>query len=165
VFLESRRFDRHGVRGRAPAISLEMVDAEFVGQGHGWASTARLLYERDLLDRADLQRLTWLEYFGSWIGNTDMHLGNVGLRPVEDRFELLPVYDMVPMTLAPVRGEMPKRALRPPIRSTTNEDLWLGAGLASIDFWRSLASDAEVSDDFRALSEGQVGRWEELLRG
>jgi hypothetical protein len=60
---------------------------------------------------------------------------------------------------------MPKRALRPPIRSTTNEDLWLGAGLASIDFWRSLASDAEVSDDFRALSEGQVGRWEELLRG
>jgi hypothetical protein len=106
-----------------------------------------------------------LELFGGWIGNTDMHLGNISLRPVDDRFELLPIYDMLPMALAPLRGEVTQRALRPPIRSFAHEDLWLSAGLASIDFWRLLAGDGEVSDDFRALSEQQAARSEEMLRG
>jgi hypothetical protein len=167
LFLESRRFDRHGARGRGPAISLGMVDAEFGGRGHGWARAARSLHDRRLLDRRDLDRLVWLETFGGWIGNTDMHLGNISLRPLrgEGRFELLPVYDMLPMALAPVRGEMPSRPLRPPLRSVEHEEIWRAAGLASVAFWRGLAEDALVSDGFRAVAERQARDWEALLRG
>jgi len=163
LFLESCRFDRVGLEGRAAAISLGMVDAEFAGEGHGWARTARSLCERGLLDEGDRRRLVWLEAFGGWIGNTDMHLGNVSLCPSDKGFRLLPVYDMLPMALAPVRGELPTRQLRPPVRSATHEDLWLSAGRAAVDYWRALASDLHASDGFRAASEQQAARWEALL--
>lgn len=164
LFLESRRFDRVGPEGRTAAISLGMVDAELAGEGHGWARTARSLLEQGLLQHDDLRRLVWLEAFGGWIGNTDMHLGNVSLCPLEEGFRLLPAYDMLPMALAPVRGEIPARPLRPPMRSAGQAELWLSAGLAAVEYWRELAGDARLSDPFRTISEQQAARWETLLQ-
>ena len=164
-FLESRRFDRRGARGRVAAISLAAVDAELVGQGHGWARVARSLHEQHLLDREALRQIVWLECFGGWIGNTDMHLGNISLAPVEDRFELLPAYDMLPMAFAPRRGEIREVALRPPIRTAADEDLWRSAGRAAIAYWSTVADDDEMSDGFRALAARQASAWQEVLRG
>jgi DNA-binding transcriptional ArsR family regulator len=163
LFLESKRFDRVGLEGRTAAISLGMVDAEFAGEGHGWARTARALSGRGLLDERDLQRLVWLEAFGGWIGNTDMHLGNISLCPLEKGFGLLPVYDMLPMALAPVRGEIPSHPLRPPVRSAGQEELWLSAGLAAVEYWRGLAEETRISDLFRTTAEQQGSRGEKLI--
>jgi len=162
-FLESRRFDRRGERGRSAAISLAMVDAEFVGQGHGWTRVARALVERRLLDEAALRQIGWLETFGGWIGNSDLHLYNISLAPRPNRFALLPVYDMLPMAYAPVRGEIRSTALRPPIRTLTDEALWRSAGAAAIDYWSTLADDDQLSSGFRALSREQARRCREVL--
>jgi hypothetical protein len=163
TFLESPRFDRHGRTGRSPAISLGMVDAEYAGAGHGWTRIADRLQDRGLLDRATLERIAWAETFGAWIGNTDMHPGNLSLAPAGVGFELLPIYDMLPMALAPVRGELPRPHLRPPIRSAVNAAVWEPAGLAGVAYWQRLADDRRLTDDFRELSRMQARTWRGVL--
>jgi len=155
VFLECRRFDRRGASGRVPAISLTMIDAEFVGAAHGWSRVGRGLHERGLLDTRSLARLRWLEMFGEWIGNSDMHLGNISLTPGETAFELLPVYDMLPMALAPVRGELPAATLRPPIRAAGQGAVWAEAGEAAAVYWQRLSDDKALSRELRRLAREQ----------
>jgi hypothetical protein len=152
VFLESRRFDRRGVDGRVGAISLAMVDAELVGAGHGWTRVARGLRERGLLDSRSCEQLEWLESFGEWIGNSDMHLGNVSLSPGPRGFGLLPIYDMLPMALAPIRGELPNASPRPPLRGVGAAAVWSSAGEAALDYWQRLTEDEQLSTGFRALA-------------
>ncbi len=163
LFLESRRFDRHGARGRSPSISLTMVDAEFVGLGHGWTRVADALHRGGLLDGTSLERISWAETFGTWIGNTDMHLGNVSLAPGEQGFELLPLYDMLPMAFAPARGELPQIELHPPLRTDLNREVWTAAGEAAVEFWSRLAGDREVSRAFRAVAKRHGRRWRDVL--
>lgn len=161
VFLESQRFDRHGARGRSAALSLTMVDAEFAGRGHGWTQVAQTLRDSGLLDDPSLAQVRWLEVFGEWIGNTDMHLGNLSLAPTATGFRVLPVYDMLPMAFAPVHGGLPEVQLQPPIR-TTDEEAWVSAGKAAAGYWLRLADDRQLSSRFRALA-GDGRRWRELL--
>ena len=165
VFLESRRFDRLAGGGRVGAISLTMIDAEFVGAGHGWTSVARGLRARGLIDERTLEHLLWLELFGEWIGNTDMHLGNVSLSPRPDGFELLPLYDMLPMALAPVRGELPAAAPRTPPRTAERDAAWAAAGAAATTYWLRLADDPALSDGFCALARDHGARLRQLLGG
>ncbi len=162
VFLQSRRFDRPGP-GRSPCISITMVDAEFGGQGHGWARVAHAVHATGLLDRGGLEQLAWAETFGAWIGNTDMHLGNVSLAPGQHTFELCPLYDMLPMALAPVRGELPEVELRPPIRDGLNRLAWEPAGRAAVAYWRMLAEDAGLTHSFRSLARRYARRHETVL--
>lgn len=57
---------------------------------------------------AQVSRLWW---FGRLIANTDMHDGNLAFKP---GLKLAPVYDMLPMGYAPVRGmELPLRGFAP----------------------------------------------------
>jgi HipA-like C-terminal domain len=163
-FLESLRFDRIGERGRRAAISLSMVDAEFAGEGYGWSRVAQSLRGQRLLDDEALRQIAWLEAFGGWIGNSDMHLGNISLTPVGTRFELLPVYDMLPMAFAPARGEVRDVALRPPIRTAVDGVLWRSAGAAAIDFWSAVAADDQISRAFRDIGRELAQRWREVLQ-
>lgn len=163
VFLESPRFDRHGALGRSHSLSLSMVDAEYVGLGHGWTRVADGLARRGLLDAQSLTQIAWAEAFGAWIGNTDMHLGNVSLAPTASGFRLLPLYDMLPMAFAPLRGELPKIELRPPIRTALNEQVWADAGQAAAHYWQRLADDSALSTAFRRIAQAHGRRWREVV--
>jgi hypothetical protein len=163
VYLQCRRFDRVGARGRRPAVSMTMVDAEFVGEGLGWSRTASGLHRQGLLDRRALEQITWLEVFGAWIGNNDMHLGNISLSPWGEGFGLLPLYDMLPMTFAPVHGELPEVTLQPPVRTALNEAVWASAGAAAVDYWTELSDQEPLSDGFRTLARSYGVRWRSLL--
>lgn len=165
LFLEVRRFDRQGPWGRLPALSLTMVDAEFAGQGERWSKVAQALRARELLDDRSWRAIRWLETFGTWIGNTDMHLGNLSLSPVAEGFRLLPVYDMLPMALAPVRGEVPRPSVRPPLRTLENRELWAAAGEAAAAYWSSVADDGRCSMKFRELARALRLQTERALRG
>jgi len=160
VYLESRRFDRVGVRGRIPALSLSMVDAEFAGEPLCWTAAAQALHDRGLLNASSLHEIGWLETFGSWIGDTDMHLGNVALSPTERGFRLLPAYDILPMALAPTRGEVRDAELRPPLRTRANDGVWDSAGEAALRYWVTLAGEKRLSADFQSL----CGQWVSALR-
>ncbi len=158
VFLESRRFDREGLRGRRPALSLRMIDAEYAGIAQGWTAVASGLHDQGLLRAEVLRAIAVAETFGQWIGNTDMHLGNVSLAPVAGHFALLPLYDMLPMAFAPARGELPRVSLGPPIRTPGNRHVWDKAREGATGLWRTLASDDQLTPDFRELAEGHERR-------
>ena len=49
LFLESQRFDRLGEYGRMSMISLQAVDAEFVGLGSNWPRVVGELYKKKLI--------------------------------------------------------------------------------------------------------------------
>ena len=109
-FLEVERFDRIGPHGRRGLISLSAMDAEFIGLGRGgWpAMTARLLAERHITGQAH-ETAGLLHAFGTLIGNTDMHPGNLSFVTDSGRpYQLAPAYDMLPMAFAPrSSGELP----------------------------------------------------------
>lgn len=102
-FLEVERFDRVGASGRRAVISLGAFDAEFVGAGTGgWPHVAgRLAVSGEIReDAAAGARLLWA--FGTLIGNTDMHFGNLSFVSEHGRpYDIAPAYDMSPMCFAP----------------------------------------------------------------
>lgn len=164
LFLECVRFDRCGLYGRNPALSLNACDLEFAGEGLGWSKVGQTLANCGLLSAEALSTLIWLETFGQWIGNTDMHLVNISVAPTDTEFRLLPLYDMLPMAFAPIRGELADVALRPPLRTEVNRAAWESAGLAAKDYWIQLADLPLLSDEFRECARRQHRMIAETLR-
>ena len=155
TFLEVERFDRHGALGRSPMVSWFALNAAFVGAaGRPWAEAVRPLVSKGWLSADDVSRIlrTWL--FGQLIGNTDMHDGNLSFIPVPAAdgvvFTVAPIYDMLPMTYAPVRGvELPPRNYVPRLALPTEEAAWRDAAAAALVFWAMAADDERISADFR----------------
>ena len=105
-FLEVERFDRVGALGRRGLFSLAALDAEFVGAGvGGWPIIVRrLAIDGHILKQAaDSADLLWA--FGTLIGNSDMHSGNLSFVFEHGRpYDIAPSYDMTPMSFAPRSG-------------------------------------------------------------
>lgn len=167
VFLESERFDRtplagdapHGVGGRIGMVSLQVYNAEYVGDIDNWAATADRMAARHLLTPADARTLRLLEAYGQLIANTDRHYGNISLVLQDDDWALSPTYDMLPMLYAPVGGELVPRdfANRPqqPTAATLGE--WAEARGLALAFWQAAAADERVSAGFRAIAAENAG--------
>ena len=154
VFLESERFDRTPQGGRIGMVSLQVYDAEYVGEMDNWAATANRMAARQLLSAADARSLRLLEAFGVLIANTDRHYGNISLLLKDDDWALSPTYDMLPMLYAPVGGELVARdfASRPmqPTAATLPE--WEQARALALAFWQAAGADERISADFRAIA-------------
>jgi hypothetical protein len=148
VFLESARFDRAGTHGRRPMISLAAIDAEFTGTGRDWTRAAEALHARGLIDDVTLRRIAWLQLFGTLIGNSDMHFGNLSLAPCGDFFTLLPVYDMLPMALAPRHGDLPSSLPSSPDPPSAYAHLRPEVADAVADYRNRIQRDARVSAEF-----------------
>jgi hypothetical protein len=104
-FLEVERFDRIGNLGRRALFSLAALDAEFVGLGTCWPVIARRLVVGGQIrpEAADHAELLWA--FGTMIGNSDMHGGNLSFVAEHGRpYDIAPAYDMTPMSFAPRSG-------------------------------------------------------------
>lgn len=105
-FLEVERFDRVGERGRRALFSLGTLDDQFVGMRQApWPEVAQRLAAQGHIQAEAVQGAALLHAFGTLIGNTDMHAGNLsfvsdGGRP----YALAPAYDMLPMGFAPGSG-------------------------------------------------------------
>ncbi|PJI95553.1 winged helix-turn-helix DNA-binding protein [Acidovorax sp. 69] len=171
VFLESERFDRsslpandpQGLGGRIGMVSLQVYNAEYVGEIDNWAATANRMAARHLLTQADARTLRLLEAYGQLIANTDRHYGNISLVLQGDDWALSPTYDMLPMLYAPVGGELVPRdvASRPQQPSAATLGEWTEAQGLALAFWQAAAQDERVSADFRAIAAqnaGHIGR-------
>ena len=155
VFLESERFDRTTQGGRIGMVSLQVYDAEYVGEMDNWAATANRMAARNLLTAADARTLRLLEAYGLLIANTDRHYGNISLLLDQlGDWALSPTYDMLPMLYAPVSGELVARdfAARPLQPSAATLPEWEQAKLLATVFWEAAARDLRVSDRFRAIA-------------
>ncbi|WP_242508612.1 HipA domain-containing protein [Rhodocyclus purpureus] len=162
TFFEVERFDRHGESGCSPVCTLASINAALIGSAAApWPRTARRLHARGWLTAEDLARIDLVWSFRRLIGNTDMHEGNLAFRP---GLRLAPVYDMLPMLYAPLRGgELPARAfsVEPPLPGEAAT--WRRAAPAAADYWRNCAEDTRISDDFRRICAENAGRIERFL--
>ncbi len=157
TFLEVDRFDRHGPLGRSPLMSWSSLNAALVGAaGRPWADGVAPLQAAGWLaaEALDAVRTVWL--FGLLIGNTDMHDGNLSFCPSLESptptLALAPIYDMLPMLYAPVRGvELPTRLYQPRLPLPAESAAWQRAAPAAHRFWQLASRDRRISAPFRQL--------------
>jgi hypothetical protein len=154
TFLEVRRFDRHGMFGRSGVCSWASINAALFGLVTStWTAGAQRMLEQGMITEAAAQHIRRLCHFGQLIANSDMHDGNLAFRPGNDGVSVLnlaPVYDMLPMHYAPMRGvELPLRQFAPVLPLPEEHEDWQAACDAAIAFWRSAAADTRISAAFR----------------
>ncbi|MBK9990594.1 MAG: type II toxin-antitoxin system HipA family toxin YjjJ [Verrucomicrobia bacterium] len=166
-FLEMERFDRFGSQGRRGVASLRALHEAFgTADTNDWTVAAAGLMERGLLTTETMRSIQLRHMFGSLIGNTDMHFGNLAFW-LDDAvpFSLAPTYDMLPMLWAPgAGGELVPRALsiRPPLPAQAAH--WrIAAGWARA-FWALVADDSRVSQEFAVVAR-EAGRQVEQALG
>jgi len=149
-FLESERFDRVGIRGRAAVLSLAAIHAD---AADSWARAAVLLRDAGRLSREDAGRLQWLDAFGALIANTDRHAYNVVFFVDGATLRLAPAFDQVSMLYAPMAdGQVPPRTFAPPHATADTLEVWDDARAAARAFWQRASDDARVSDDVRTIA-------------
>ncbi|WP_091800411.1 type II toxin-antitoxin system HipA family toxin YjjJ [Lysobacter sp. yr284] len=160
-FLESTRFDRTAQHGRRGLVSLRALDAAYAGNDPGdWLASADSLLNQGILGTDDAENIRKLHLFGRFIGNTDMHSGNLSFLVDPDRLQvrLAPVYDMLPMHYRPsAGGEIHERPLTPPM-ALGDVQRWRWAADAASDFWNAVAGDDRIGPAFRAIARQNLQR-------
>jgi hypothetical protein len=157
TFLEVDRFDRHGALGRSPMVSWSALNNGFVGTaGKPWGEAVGPLAQKGWLEMQDIDRIQRVWLFGQLIGNTDMHDGNLSFLPIRrgegNALQLAPVYDMLPMIYAPVRGvELPPRNYAPRLPLPSEAAAWEDAARAALAFWELAAADRRIGAGFRRI--------------
>lgn len=154
LFLEIPRFDRSGPNGRRATLSLGAIDDAWFGQRDNWPAAASRLRDRGWISELDRQRILLLEAFGRLIFNNDRHFGNLSFfwRPgdAELTLELTPVYDMLPMRLAPsANGMVPDLSLEPVQATSELLGVWDQATELANEFWRRVGRFDGISRGFR----------------
>ncbi len=148
-FLEIERFDRVGALGRRAMHSLAALDAEFVGSGTGsWPAIAQCLIEPGHVRAEAAQGAELLWAFGTLIGNTDMHNGNLSFIAEHGRpYQLAPAYDMTPMGFRPTSGgALQDRLSAAVIRADVSNAAWRRGLMLAQDFLRQV----KLAKDFSA---------------
>jgi len=152
VFLGLKRFDRRGVLGRLPMISLRALHSQLQAPCDSWVDAAVRLEKAGLIKTADAAKLRWLSLFSDLIANPNQHFGNISLFPhPQDGYLLTPIYGLRPTLYEPVAGEIPMRLFSPtPVRNEAAGE-FSSALEAAILFWKSAAVDERISAGFRQI--------------
>lgn len=149
------RFDRIAKTGRRAVMTLAAATSR---ASVSWSEAARQLHLENALSTDDVELLTLLDAFGAQIANTDRHLYNVLLYPMDDGYVLAPVFDQLPMAYAPpVSGNLRMSAVDSPRPNVDTFDLWTEAQDLARGFWNA-ASAQLLSDDMMAIVAEHTGR-------
>ncbi len=154
-FLEVERFDRVGVRGRCGVFSLAAVDAEFAGMARSpWPVVTATLAAAGLIDTEAHEGAALLYAFGTLIGNTDMHHGNLSFvsahgRPYDRLDALAPAYDMLPMGFQPRSGGALTDTLNPAtLHAAVGPLVWRRALSLANAYLARIKADGQFSNRF-----------------
>lgn len=148
--LEVRRFDRTpDVLGRRGFVSLLALDAAILGsETADWGLSGERLAARRWIDAETARHMARLHWFGRFIGNSDLHTGNLGFHlQDEGPLPLAPAYDMLPMSLAPsltgaVRAATPLQPTAPDRPGQFPHIAW--AAETAIRFWERVAANDRI---------------------
>ena len=168
TYLESVRFDRMGQDGKRHVVAASAVHAEFVGGARQhWIATCEVLTERALLDVAQLHTVASTYLFGQFIGNTDMHFGNMSFfvdDVVSPTLVPTPVYDMLPMMWRPGihSGALDANPLRMPTQSVGYAVQAQQARAWAIDFWSRAAELPALGAALRQASAASAASLRKL---
>ena len=155
-FLEVERFDREGEAGRHGVFSLAALDAEFVGIGTApWPSIVARLAAARIVRPEATATAALLYAFGTLIGNTDMHPGNLSF--ISDSgppCALAPAYDMLPMGFCPTSAGGLRNALSPAtLDSAADNHAWRQATELARQYVQRLRGSAGFSSRFSKCTE------------
>jgi DNA-binding transcriptional ArsR family regulator len=160
-FLAVERFDRVGATGRCGLLSLAALDAEFVGQAQSpWPVITDRLAAAGHITSAAAAQAALLYAYGTLIGNSDMHAGNLSFTgDIGRACALAPAYDMLPMALAPrASGDLPDQLPPPVLRPLVAPAVWrqaLDLARALID---RLQHEPRFSDAFQPALQALAHR-------
>lgn len=154
TFLEIERFDRIGMFGRSPVISLSSLDGAFLGSGSdSWVTLVTKLVDLGLAKKDMPSQTLIISWFGKLIANNDMHLGNLSFTfdyNDAQTLRLTPVYDMLPMMYKPLSGgEVPNKQFEPNLPLPQEQAEWTIAYGAALQFWLSASQDTRISQGYR----------------
>ncbi len=150
-FLEIPRFDRVGPLGRIGIFSLKSLEAEFVGRAREhWPILVNELVKKGHVHPNAAIDTARLWAFGTLIGNTDMHHGNLSFISGHGRpYHLAPAYDMLPMGFAPKSGGGIVNTLRPALLlEVVSTEIWQEALDIAEKFFTLASSCSCFSDNF-----------------
>lgn len=162
--LESERFDRIGLEGKHHAVAANSVHDEFVKTPRqNWVATSAALVAQKLLSPADLQKVARQYFFGQYIGNTDMHFGNLSFFAgdvTKPHFTLTPAYDMLPMMWRPSvhSGELDAGPIRPQHQIAGYALEALAAREWAIEYWEKATKLEGLSSALLDASSTNVTR-------
>jgi hypothetical protein len=151
-FLEVERFDRKGVMGRCGLFSLASLDAEFAGDARApWPVITAQLANNGVITPESASGAALLYAFGTLIGNTDMHNGNLSFTSEHGRpYTLAPAYDMLPMGFAPTSGGgLPDRLPPANLHASVANAVWAQALAMAIAYLARVRADVRFSEGFR----------------
>lgn len=124
--------------------------------------TDRLMRERSEHNGAHItpeahEQACRLFAFGRLIGNSDMHAGNIAFfHNGELPLSLAPIYDMLPMALAPrASGEMRNELPNFMLPALPTVAIWREMMPLAREFWRRVAEDERCSAEFSAIATAQ----------
>ena len=151
-FLEVERFDRIGTLGRKAVISLSAFDAEFAGLAmQPWPVITKLLAKQGAITThaAEVSEILWA--FGSLIGNSDMHNGNLSFVSEHGRpYEIAPAYDMTPMSFAPTSSGRLPEAIHPiHLHPSVSNENWRIAQRLAATYLASMRSSVQFNPEFQ----------------
>jgi HipA-like C-terminal domain len=155
-FLEVVRFDRVGLQGRRGLYSLACLEAEFVGLAHQpWPVLVQRLVAQAVVSPEALDGAQRLWAFGTLIGNTDMHNGNLSfLNEHGQPCPLAPAYDMTSMAFAPSRsGNLPSSLPAPSLHASVQPAHWRTAFDWAHSWLSALRDCSGLSTDFEVCIE------------
>jgi len=154
-FLEVERFDRVGMRGRSGMCSLAAVDAEFTGMARSpWPVVTATLAAAGHITNEAHESAALLYAFGTLIGNTDMHHGNLSFISAHGRRDdrpdaLAPAYDMLPMGFQPRSGGALTDTLNPAtLHAAVGPLVWRRALSLATAYLTRLRADDRFSERF-----------------
>jgi len=154
-YLESKRFDRVGPKGRISTVTFAAIDNAFIGAHRNWGQSATFLSARGMIDTGCENEIHLLEAFGRLIGNTDMHFGNLSFHweilNGQIKLRLAPIYDMLPMLYAPEKSEVTHRSFNPTLPESLVSKPSAAISMAQ-NFWARVAAHQKVSAAFREIA-------------
>lgn len=156
TYLESIRFDRVGLEGKRHVVAISALHDEFTpGAKQNWVITAQGLHAKKLITEPELRSIATIHAFGHYIGNTDMHFGNLSFfvdDVIKPSIRLAPVYDMLPMMWRPDPyaglSDSPVRQQPMPAGFASEQEQ---ARQWAIEFWEQ-AAQLDIGAELQAAS-------------
>jgi hypothetical protein len=161
-YLQSARFDR-GVQGAQHVVAIAAIHDEFVGgPWQNWLHTSETLAKKGLITQQELQHIARIFAFGHYIGNTDMHSGNLSFfvdDVIAPKIRLAPVYDMLPMMWRPDihQGSLSDGPVRQQFMAPGFEQEKAEARAWAIEFWGQ-AQQLDIGADLQAAAKESARR-------
>jgi HipA-like C-terminal domain len=157
TYLESVRFDRIGMHGKQHVVAIAALHDEFVqGNWKNWVHTSEALAKQGMITPEELAQIASIHAFGHYIGNTDMHSGNLSFF-VDDiiapKIRLAPVYDMLPMMWKPdvYQGALSDSPVRQQLMPAGFAQEQAHAREWAVEFWEQAAT-LDIGADLQAAS-------------